>query len=248
MIHKTKGIVLKIVKYGETSLVVSIFTELFGIQTYMVNGVRAVKKGSSKASLYQPAAILELEVYQNELRSMQRIKEAGWSIVYMNILSDVLKNTIALYMVELLYKSLKQPEQNTDLFYFCEDCFLQLDVADSNIAANIPLYFALQLPYFFGFRISNNLSDIGEPANYYLDLIDGNFINEQPVHPHFLTGENAVITSDILKTMQLHELSQIKLNSNKRRELLSKYHDYYSLHIQDFGKMKTLQVLHAVLS
>ena len=51
MTHKTKGIVLRTVKYGETSLVAIILTELFGVQTYMVNGVRTSKKTSAKANL-----------------------------------------------------------------------------------------------------------------------------------------------------------------------------------------------------
>ena len=64
MIQTTKGIVLRSVKYGETSLVVTIFTELFGLQSYLVNGVRtASKKGSSKSAMFQPSAILELVAY-----------------------------------------------------------------------------------------------------------------------------------------------------------------------------------------
>ena len=51
MLHQTKGIVLRTIKYGETSIVVNIFTELFGIQSYLVNGVRASsKKGTGKAN------------------------------------------------------------------------------------------------------------------------------------------------------------------------------------------------------
>ena len=69
MIHKTKGIVIRVVKYGETSVIVSIYTELFGIQSYIVNGVRtSSKKASGKASQFQPAAILDLVVYHNELK------------------------------------------------------------------------------------------------------------------------------------------------------------------------------------
>ena len=75
MTHKTKGIVLRTIKYGETSVVVTIFTELFGVQTYMVNGVRTTKKSSAKANHFQPGAILDLVVYHNDLHSMQRIKE-----------------------------------------------------------------------------------------------------------------------------------------------------------------------------
>lgn len=248
MTHKTKGIVLKIIRYGETSLVVTIFTELFGIQTYMVNGVRTSKRPGARAILYQPAAILEMEVYYNEQKTMQRIKECTWSVVYQHILSHVVKNSIALYMVELLYKSLKQPEENATLFYFCEDAFTQLDAAEPQIAANVPLYFTLHLADFFGFKINNNQPPRIDEENYYVDLVEGNFTDDQPIHPHFLKGENAIITAELLNIMQLHELEQLKLNSSKRRELLLKYQDYYALHIQEFGQLKTLQVLHEVLS
>ncbi|MFT3936946.1 MAG: recombination protein O N-terminal domain-containing protein [Chitinophagaceae bacterium] len=59
-IHHTKGIVLRTVKYGETSVIASIYTELFGLQSYLVNGVRtSSKKGPGKASLFQPGSILD---------------------------------------------------------------------------------------------------------------------------------------------------------------------------------------------
>ena len=78
-LHKTKGIVLRVVKYGETSLVVTIFTELFGVQSYIVSGVRtSTKKGTGKANLFQPTAILDLVVYHNELKHLNRIKEFKW--------------------------------------------------------------------------------------------------------------------------------------------------------------------------
>src|ERR1700694_4166459 len=111
MIHKTKGIILRTVKYGETSLVVTVFTELFGLQSYLVNGVRAaVKKGTPKAALFQPSAILELVAYHNELKNLQRLKEFRWAYLYRHLLSDVRKNAVALFMIELLTKCLKQPE------------------------------------------------------------------------------------------------------------------------------------------
>jgi len=245
MTHKTKGIVLRTIKYGETSLVVTIYTELFGVQVYMVNGARSNKKTGNKAAMFQPAAILDLEVYHNDQKSMQRIKECSWAFLYQNILSDVIKNSIALYMVELLQKTLKQPESNSDLFYFCEDALLQLDKAEKNIAANFALFFSLHLADFFGFKISNNASSNDD---IYLDLEEGEFVLQQPVHPNFIHGQQALITAELLRTRLPAELEQLKLNKQTRRELLLKYQDYYALHIHDFGKMKTLPVLHEVLS
>lgn len=244
MTQKTKGIVLRSIKYGETSLVVTIFTELFGMQTYMVNGARSAKKTGNKSVMLQPAAILDMEVYHNDQKSMQRIRESSWAYLYQNIFSDVIKNSIAVYMIELLQKSLKQPEQNSDLFYFCEDCFIQLDNADQQVAANFPLFFSLHLPDFFGFKITNNRK---AAEGDFLDLKEGSFVSNQPAHPYFIDPSHASITGEILKMRIPSELAQLKLNKQTRRELLLKYQEYYALHIQDFGKLKTLQVLNEVL-
>lgn len=244
-LHKTKGIVLRAVKYGETSLIVTILTELFGVQSYLVNGVRAsTKKGSGKANLFQPTAILDLIVYQNELRNLQRIKEFRWSYLYQHILSDIKKNAVALFMVELLSKCLKQPEANEELFQFVEDCFLYLDKSSETITANFPLFFALHLAVFFGFRIDDQFSQ----KNTFLDLREGTFVSERPGHPHFLEDKQAAVTSQLLKVMQPDELEEIKLNHDFRRNLLFAYEAYYAFHVQEFGTMKTLPVLREILN
>lgn len=248
MTHKTKGIVLRSIKYGETSLVVTIYTELFGVQTYMINAIRTTKRSGNKAAMFQPAAMLEMEVYHNEQKSMQRIKEYSWAFLYQHIHSDVIKNSIALYMVELLYKTLKQPETNSNLFYFCEDALIQLDSAEKNIAANFALFFSLHLADFFGFRINGSNMENIVVENLYLDLREGDFVAQQPVHPNFIHGQYAAVTAELLKMRLPSELEQLKLNQQTRRELLLKFQEYYAMHIHDFGQMKTLLVLHEVLS
>ncbi len=243
MTHKTKGIVLRSIKYGETSLVVTIFTEMFGIQAYMVNGVRTSKKSASKANHFQTAAVLDLVVYHSDSKSMQRIKEFSWSFLYDTLLSDVIRNSIASYMAELLQKCLKQPEPNPDLFYFCEESFLALDRSNRIVAANFALFFTLHLTHFFGFRMTDNFSS----DNMVLDLQEGCFIDHQPTHPYFIDGKYAELTAQLLKVMQPHELEEFQLNREIRRILLLRYLEYYALHIPDLGQMKTLMVLHEVL-
>jgi DNA repair protein RecO (recombination protein O) len=245
MIQKTKGIVLRSVKFGETSLVVSMFTELFGMQSYIVNGVRMVsKKGTAKAALFQPAAILELVAYHNEYKNLQRLKEYKWDYLYQHIFSDVRKNSVALFMIELLTKCLKQPEANADLFYFTEDALRHLDEANDTIMANFPLYFALHLPVFFGFRISDEYSE----TRHYLDLEEGTFVADMPKHPHYLQDREAAAVSHILKIMQPSELEQVALNQDIRRRITHALEEYYTLHVPDFGTMRTLPVLREVMS
>jgi DNA repair protein RecO (recombination protein O) len=233
------------VKYGETSIIVTIFTELFGVQSYLVNGVRTItKKGTGKANMFQPAAVLDLVVYHNELKHLNRIREFRWAALYKNIFSDVPKNAVSLFMIELLTKCLKQPESNPALFHFTEDIFLQLDESSSSILANLPLFFALHLPFHFGFRIDDNYS----PAANYLDVQEGRFLKEQPGHPYFLEGKQAELVSQILKVMQPGELDEIKLHHDFRRNLLFALEKYYALHIPEFGTMKSLPVLREILN
>jgi DNA repair protein RecO (recombination protein O) len=245
MLHKTKGIVLRTVKYGETSLVVSMFTETLGLQSYLVNGVRtASKKGTAKANLFQPSAVLDLVAYHNEFKNLQRLKEFRWAHLYQHILSDIRKNAVALFMIELLTKCLKQPEPEPELFYFVEDALLHLDEANDTVTANFPLFFALHLAVFFGFRISDEFTE----EKTYLDLEEGSFVAQQPQHNHYLQDREASAVSHILKIMQPAELEQVVLNQETRRRITFAVEEYFALHVPDFGVMKTLPVLREVMS
>ena len=117
MLHKTSGIVLRSVKYGESSLIVNIFTELFGVQAYLVNGVRT-SRPSSRAALLQPANLLNLVAYHHEGRNLQRLSDFRYGYLYRSLYTDMVKNSIALFLVELLDKSLRQPEVHPELFWF----------------------------------------------------------------------------------------------------------------------------------
>jgi DNA repair protein RecO (recombination protein O) len=151
-------------------------------------------------------------------------------------------------MVELITKCLRQPESNTDLFQFCEDAFIHLDESSGSVMANFPLFFALQLTNFFGFRPTNSIEGaFGDSENLILDLIEGRFTDTIPQHPHFIEGQLAETTNELLKVMQPEELNNIKLNHEFRRHLLMAFETYYKLHIQDFGTMKTLPVLREIL-
>ncbi len=242
MIYSTKGIVLRTIKYGETSVIASIFTELFGIQSYIVNGVRTQNK-TAKAHFFQPSSILDLQVYHSDLKNLQRIKELKWNYLYRSVLSDVAKNAVALYMVELLHKGLKQPEANPNLFNFCEHAFLELDTCTDEIAANFPLYFSMQLADFFGFRLQDNYSE----QNNVFNLSEGNFINKDLLSNNTINPQISKHMSQLLKVRHPADLVEIKLNKNIRQLILSIMENYYAHHIPEFGTMKTLPVLHAIL-
>ena len=243
MLHKTKGIVLRTTKYRETSLIASVYTEMFGLQSYLVSGVRASsRRGAGRANIIQPASILEMVVYQNELKNLQRIKEFGYASVYQDLFFNVTKHAVALFMVEMILKCVKQPEPNEDLFHFAEEAFLRLDNSPEPVVANYALFFSLHLAGFFGFRIKDDYSS----AKSILDLQEGVFVAERPLHGYYLADTLSYATSQLLKVMQPEELAQIGLNRQMRKELLKAFQNFYALHIADFGVLRTIPVLQIV--
>ncbi|HEX5026796.1 MAG TPA: DNA repair protein RecO [Agriterribacter sp.] len=244
MVHTTKGIVLRTVSYGETSVIVLLYTELFGLQSYIVNGIRSSKKSTMKANLFQPTSILEMEVYHNELKNLQRIKDAKWHYIYQHIFFNIPKNTVALFMTELIQKVILQPEPNPDLYHFIEDSYIQLDRADSKVSANFPLYFALHFTAFFGFSIR----DDNDPSKKILDLQEGEFVKNIPHHPYYVEEPSSKTLSHLLKVMHPDELLGVTLNATERRQLLDAMLHFYALHINDFGTMRSLPILKEILS
>jgi DNA repair protein RecO (recombination protein O) len=242
--HQTRGLIIRTVKYGETSLVVSVFTALFGLQQYMVKGIRTSKKSASfSASQFQVGNILDLIVYHNDKNTLQHIKECKQPFYFEHLFADVTKNAVLLFMIELLQKCIKEPESAPELYQFIEDVILGLDKATPTQTANMPLFFIVHLSHFFGFRLMDNYSE----NEHILDLREGQFVWEMPIHQMAIAYPKSEFISQLLRVMQIAELDQIQLNKQLRNELLDACLQFYELHISPFGQMKSLPVIRTLL-
>lgn len=244
MLHKTRGIVVRQVKYGETSLVVTIFTELFGMQSYMVKGVR--KTGITaglRANQFQPSNMLDLVVTHHDRQGLHHIRECQWARLYRSVDRDIRKQSVVIFMMEVLQKCLRQPGPMTELFQFTEDALIGLDEAEPVVTANFPIFFALHLTHFFGFR----MEDAVPSGPVYLDLQEGIFLPEPPDHPHWADPLLSDRVSQFLKVTMPSDLSEISLNRDLRRLLLDVCMRYYRMHLSDFGQLRSLPVLQTLL-
>lgn len=238
MIFPTNGIVLRNVKYGETSAVVTVYTRGFGLQSYMVNGVRSKSKGS-REHLYQPASILEMQVYHNSLKNLQRIREAEWKSVYKNIFSDVQRHTAAMLMIELMQKTILHEEQNEPLFDFAEDLLLELDTLPAASAANVPLLFATRWPSLLGFQIRNNFSK----SQPYFDVREGAFAaSSGDTTPETALQINTILSS-VLSSSSATDLNHLQLNGVLRRKIFILMEQYFKWHIDGFRELITLRMI-----
>src|SRR3569832_768157 len=126
MLHKSRFIVFKTTDYGESSVIVQIFTEKFGLQSYIINGVKKPRAKISR-NMLQPLHLLDMVVYHKSTGQVQRISELRNSPVLQSVPYDVIKSSIVLFLNEVLYKAVKVQSADENLFDFIFNAIEWLD-------------------------------------------------------------------------------------------------------------------------
>ncbi len=241
MLQKTKGIVLKNNKYSETSVIARIYTEKFGLQSYLINGVRT-KKAKIKASLLQPMSLLEMVVYHRDNKNLQRVAEIKQAYIYKSLLFNITKGSLGIFLLEVIYRTIQEQEPNNKLFNFIFESFKQLDLKQDNIN-NFHLFFMLHLTRYLGFLPDGKYS-ADTPV---LDLVEGIFKTDISMKRYLMDKNLSEITSKILQS-NFDTWERIEINYAQRKRLLEDLIRFYNLHISNFNKLKSLAVLEKVLS
>ena len=145
--------------------------------------------------------------------------------------------------MEMLFKALKQPEQHTELFHFMEDILQLTNDAEKATLANLPLFFTVHLAGFLGLQMQPAEKDAP-----FFDLNAGYFSGIRPTHIQYIDEEASLLLNELILSRRPEEAAEIKMSRATRWALLNDLIKYYQLHIQDFGQLKTLPVLHEILS
>ncbi len=241
MLIKTRGIVLKTIKYGETSIIADVYTEEKGLRKYIINGVRT-KKARFHASLFQVMSLLDLVAYHREDRDLNHIKEIQSAYVYHSLPFEIGKSGLALFMAEIIRKTVRESEENRPLFEFLYDNFVFLDETTQPVR-NVHLHFLIELSAFLGFMPSGEFS-LDTP---FFDLQEGMFVADISNHAHYLDEQLSAVLQDLLN----HPIAQchdVEMTGSQRRTLLKYLLDYYKLHMDFMPDINSHEVLHEVLN
>lgn len=238
MLHKTRGIVFKTTDYGETSVIVQIFTEKFGLQSYIINGVKKPRAKISR-NMLQPLHLLDMVVYHKNTGQVQRIAELKNSPVLQTIPYDVIKSSIVLFLNEVLYKAVRQQSADENMFDFIFNAIEWLDNQTEGVA-NFHLLFLTRLTRFLGF----SPNQIANPD--YFDMKNGVFSKYKPEGFSYLSPPHTQNFYDLLQS-SFENINQLKFTNDERRYLVQKLLEYYALHIEGFGNIRSHEVLEEVL-
>lgn len=246
-----RGIVLRTVKYGDTSLIVDLFTESRGRQAFMASTSRA-KRSVRGVSFWQPLSMVEFnaEFRPNGTSSplggirggLPRPADVHVYYNYVNIPFSPVKSTLALFLAEFLCAALREEKENPPLYQYVESSLQWLDMVDSPASmANFHIAFLMHLSRFIG--IYPNLE---RPDNYF-DLLAGSYCDRQPPHAHFLRDVEARILPTLFR-MDYPTMHLFRLSRKERQRILLVLNEYYRLHLPGFPELKSLEVLQEVYS
>lgn len=237
-LFKSIGIVFRTVKYSETSLILDVFTREKGMRSFIVSGVRS-SKSKNKASLYQHLNILDLVAYDKD-NKLARIKECNIEHFYQRLSYDVIRSSIGLFLLEVCKNSIKEKEENIELFDFI---FGRLKLLDSDTPQNFglfPIKFLLELSQFIGFMPFNNFDD----KRPYFDLYNGRFIPETTEkYVSSLEVSQCIATID---NTNMEQLTTLSIRKELRNQVIDDLIIYYRLHIEQFKELKTIEVLRSI--
>lgn len=245
MLVKTEAIVLHTLKYGESKVIVDMFTRSLGRLSFVVS-VPKTNKSRVKKQYFQPMTLLEITCEVRQRVQLQKLSDARLLIPYVSIPLSAEKLAISMFVAEFLYHGLRSEQCNEPLFDYIADSVQWLDASGEGFA-NFHLTFLMRLSRFLGFY--PNLEETpegsvvtGERLAEYFDLREGRFCGAAPLHRDFLQPAEARLVR-LLMRMDFSTMHLFLLSRHDRHRIMDVLLLYYKQHLPDFPEMKSLAVL-----
>ncbi len=228
MLEKTRGIVLKSHKYSETSLICKVFSDQFGVLSFMVPGIRSTK--NKRGNILQTGQLLEIDLYYRENRNFQRFKEYKVAYIPINTFSDIKRSSVQSFMMELSIQLVKEGEVNSELFNYLYDSLISIDKHE--MKGMFPIIKLLEISQILGFNPSNNFGE----DRLYFSLSDGVFHTQHELGISLLDRQQSELVNQLL-------FGKSNFTSQQRKILLETLLLYFQHHIPNFKKLKSIEIL-----
>lgn len=241
MITKTRGIVLRSVRFGESSLIVDVLTKSSGRVSFMVH-IPKTSKGKIKKQYFQPMTLLDFEYDFRQRSNLQRIKDVRVSLPYSSIPIDPAKSCISLFLSEFIYYATRNEQENPTLFTYISTSLEWLDNAYEDFA-NFHLVFMMRLGKFLGFHPF--LEDF--TPGCFFDLRNGCFTLSMPLHTDFLNAADAGHLYNLMR-MNFDTMRLFKLSHDDRNRITEIVLRYYKLHLPNMPELQSFDILREVFA
>ena len=233
---KTKAIVLRTVKYGESRFIVDLLTREVGRVSFICQLTKS-GHGKIKKQLFQPLTLLDIVFDYRKNLTLQRFQDLRIGHAYLSLPFDAYKLSISLFLAEFLVYATRDEQDNRPLFDFIETSLLWLDNATDGFS-NFHLVFMMRISLFIGFF--PNMESYQEGA--WFDLRDGIFSLLRPAHTDCLNPDEATHVVTLMR-MSLDNMQLFRMSRVDRNRCTDIILYYYRLHLPDFPELRSLAVL-----
>lgn len=210
MTVNTELIVLHTTKFGENSIVVHTLSRDYGRRSFLVRG--AGKK--SGMSLFLPLTLLEADVVETTRSTLYTAKNLVARHPLLGIRNNLYKNTMTMFMSEVLFRVLKEGVYEQGIYEWCEKNILMLDAVEADFS-NFHIRFLLELAVNLGFSPASR--DLHPFVGDHYPLVE-RFMSlpfaESMLVPMNGTTRNE-IAEELLRYLEFHTESSVNINSLK---------------------------------
>lgn len=239
MLSKTRGIVLHSTAYNDKYSIVHIYTECFGRVSYLVTRSRG-KKSTVSHALFMPFSVLEMEVEHKNNRDIHRIKEVKSCFSTTNLSCNPIKNVLALFLAEVVFRVVRETEPDETLFSFLMHTIQLLELTNQSVA-NFHIVFLLRLLHHQG--IFPNVASYQEQS--YFDMLNAVFIDHVPIHKHYLTQAESIIFAQLLR-ISFENMHAYEFSRTDRVRIIELLINYYRLHLPSFPEIKSFTIMQSL--
>ena len=234
---KTRAIVLSQLKYGESSLIVRLFTESDGVKSYLIKGILGKKRGAIKPAYFLPFTLLEIEASHRNKSNLEHLREVRLLNQRPALHQEIVRSSLVIFLAEVVTLSLAGEQQDGQLFLFLEESIKRLEVNEE--LGVFHLWFIVQ----WG-RLLGIMPEEEDQPLMYFDLLEGRFLDRPGLNP-LIEPPTTTHFAELLG-IKFDALSQWKLGKSERQDLLKVLLLYFELHLHGFKKPRSLAVLQAV--
>lgn len=240
MEDQVQGLVLQSIRYGDSSLIVKVYTLNNGLQSYMVKGVKG-KTSRNRMAFFQPMTFLRFhQSGKPRPNGLAYLREPELDYAYQSLPMVMNKSAILMYLAELLSHTLTQQERNDGLYQFIHQSLVWLDLVEEGYG-NFPLYFTLELSRFLGFYPKSNFQE-----GWGFDMMEGQFVPTTPPHPYYLDPEPSLALSRLLN-LGINEIATVSMTGRQRNALLDGILTFMRLHAPVLKGLQSHEILKEVL-
>ena len=217
MTTNTGLIVLHTTKFGENSIVLHTLSKEYGRRGFLVRGVGK----RSMTSLFLPLTVLEADITESSKSKLYTARNLNAKYPLNGIRGNMFKNSMTLFMSEVLYRVVKEGGNEQGLYEWCEKSIQLLDSIESDFS-NFHIRFLLELAIVLGF--SPEAQDLRPFTGDHFPIVE-RFIQDSFAESMLIPLSGQVrneIAEEILRYIEFHSESAVNVNSLKvLRELFA---------------------------